>query len=152
MSKNLDKYFYIFFSIMDNLPVLFNRRLHCWHCAPNGQVLPMAGYSGVFSRNSQSVLFTNSKLAQMPIDNVQPEQQPNSDMQPGFPTSSPDIGNTHVVGSPSLSDDELARLFDEKYGSLDDSTVLSHQEYLEHRKWQLESGFFAFRLAQYSGL
>lgn len=57
-----------------------------------------------------------------------------------------------VVGLPSLSDDELSRLFDEKYGRLDNSTVLSHQEYLEHRKWQLESGFFAFRLAQSSGL
>ncbi|MEZ5034728.1 MAG: hypothetical protein R2796_07045 [Chitinophagaceae bacterium] len=37
----------------------------------------------------------------MPIDNLQPEQQMNSDMQSGFPTSSPDSSNTPVVGSPS---------------------------------------------------
>jgi hypothetical protein len=37
--------------------------------------------------------------AKSQILNVQPEPQPNSDMKLIVPTSSPTIGNTHVVGS-----------------------------------------------------
>jgi len=46
---------------------------------------------------------------------------------------------------------ELERLFDMQFGSLDNSSILSHEEYLNHRDFQIQSGFFAFRLTQFSG-
>lgn len=47
---------------------------------------------------------------------------------------------------------ELERLFDMQFGCLDNSSILSHDEYLKHRDFQIQSGFFSFRLTQFSGL
>ena len=53
----------------------------------------------------------------------------------------------HVVGS--QSHDTLDNLFDKKFGSLDGCPLLSHEEYLEHKKFSLSSGLFAFQVQKY---
>lgn len=57
---------------------------------------------------------------------------------------------TNLGEGVELTKEQMERLFDEKYGSLDGSTLLSHQEYLEHRNFQIDSGLFYFRLTQFS--
>lgn len=47
-----------------------------------------------------------------------------------------------------LDKDKLYQLFDEQFGCLDNSTVLNHEEYLQHRELQVESGLFYFRHTQ----
>lgn len=40
----------------------------------------------------------------------------------------------------------LEILFDCKYGKLNNSSVLSTEEYEKHKKWSIDSGFFEFQL------
>lgn len=43
----------------------------------------------------------------------------------------------------------LDELFDERFGILDGSTILTHEEYLEHKKFSLSSGLFEFQVEKY---
>ena len=52
------------------------------------------------------------------------------------------------VSSSALSYEEQCVLFDEKFGRLDGSTILSHEEYVKHREFLVGSGFFAFLHSQ----
>lgn len=83
----------------------------------------------------------------MPKEIRQPEQKLNSEPQPIDTTSCPNIGNTNVVCSQSLL--TLDKLFDKIFGSLDGCSFLSHVEYLEHKKFSLSSGLFAFQVQKY---
>ena len=86
----------------------------------------------------------------MPKEIRQPEQKQNSEPQPIDTTSCPNIGNTNVSSS-ALSYEEQCALFDKRFGRLDGSTILSHEEYVKHRDFLVGSGFFAFLNSQSSG-
>lgn len=60
---------------------------------------------------------------------------------------SPAIAKPNVSSS-ALSYEEQCVLFDEKFGRLDGSTILSHEEYVKHREFLVGSGFFAFLHSQ----
>lgn len=50
----------------------------------------------------------------------------------------------------SVDRSELFKLFDSRYGSLDNSSILSHEEYIKHRDFLIDSGLFSFQLSQFS--
>ena len=43
---------------------------------------------------------------------------------------------------------KLEAEFDKRYSILDGSSILTHEEYINHRDFLIDSGFFAFRLLQ----
>ncbi len=83
------------------------------------------------------------------------EQKLNSEQkdEPQLP-SSPNNGNTHVIGSQStvstkitLDKIELLEiLFDITYGELKGGPVLSEEEYKKHKDWSIGTGFFEYQL------
>ena len=77
------------------------------------------------------------------------EQELNKEQNADCYSVSQPIAKPHVSSS-ALSYEEQCRLFDEKFGRLDGSTVLSHEEYVKHRDFQVRSGYFAFLIAQSS--
>lgn len=49
-----------------------------------------------------------------------------------------------------LSANDLDILFDEKYGCLKNSSIITLEEYLKIKSWSINSGFFAFQIDQAS--
>jgi len=62
---------------------------------------------------------------------------------------SPNSTNAYVSSS-ALSYEDQCALFDKRFGRLDGSTILSHEEYVKHREFLVGSGFFAFLHSQSS--
>lgn len=88
----------------------------------------------------------NKQFNSIPLDGAKGEQ---SDAAQVTKSSQP-IGNTHVSSIVPLSYEEQCRLFDERFGRLDGSSILSHEEYVKHRDFLVGSGYFAFLNSQSS--
>ena len=78
------------------------------------------------------------------LEQKQNKEQNADDLNVSQPIAKPN------VSSSALSYEDQCRLFDEKFGRLDGSTILSHEEYVKHRDFHVRSGYFAFLISQSS--
>ena len=79
-------------------------------------------------------------------DETKVEQGENVD---GNSVSQP-IAKPFVSSIVPLSYEEQCNLFDKRFGRLDGSSILNHEEYVKHRDFLVQSGYFAFLISRFS--
>jgi hypothetical protein len=78
------------------------------------------------------------------------EQKFNSEQKVDDTKSSQPIAKPHVSSIVPLSYEEQCNLFDKRFGRLDCSSILNHEEYITHRDFLIQSGYFAFLISRFS--
>lgn len=72
------------------------------------------------------------------------EQKFNNEQNAEVTMSSQPIAKPHVSSIVPLSYEEQCSLFDKRFGRLNGSSILNHEEYVNHRDFLVRSGYFAF--------